>query len=112
MSRRCAPACTLEELIAFLDFACLRGGEDDTDLQRIETERRKVQIMTMHAAKGLEFPVVFLAGGFTEKAGGKGYPSYTTHEWARVCLRQEQRGETPGSGRSRCRTIAACITWR
>jgi len=69
---------TLEDLIAFLDNRCVRGGDDETDLQRIETERRKVQIMTMHAAKGLEFPVVFLAGGFTAGAGGKGCPSYTT----------------------------------
>src|SRR5262249_39556595 len=40
---------------------------DDQDFQPIETERPKVRIMTVHASKGLEFPVVFLAGGFTEK---------------------------------------------
>src|SRR5262249_49051844 len=34
----------------------------------IETEKPKVRIMTVHASKGLEFPVVFLAGGFTDKA--------------------------------------------
>ena len=34
------------------------------NVQRIESERRAVQVMTMHKAKGLEAPVVFLAGGF------------------------------------------------
>ncbi|MCG8570521.1 MAG: UvrD-helicase domain-containing protein, partial [Spirochaetes bacterium] len=38
---------------------------DHPDLHRLETEDHKVQIMTIHASKGLEFPVVFLAGGFT-----------------------------------------------
>jgi exodeoxyribonuclease V beta subunit len=48
---------------------CRHGSIDigeDRDLQRLETERPKVQIMTMHQAKGLEFPVVFVAGGFTD----------------------------------------------
>jgi len=39
---------------------------DEENRFRIETERPKVQIMTMHAAKGLEFPVVFVGGGFTK----------------------------------------------
>jgi exodeoxyribonuclease V beta subunit len=34
------------------------------NIQRIESERRSVQIMTMHKAKGLEAAVVFVAGGF------------------------------------------------
>lgn len=37
--------------------------EKDAGLQRMESERSKVQIMTMHVSKGLEFPVVFIAGG-------------------------------------------------
>jgi exodeoxyribonuclease V beta subunit len=35
------------------------------NVQRLESERRSVQIMTIHKAKGLEAAVVFLAGGAT-----------------------------------------------
>jgi exodeoxyribonuclease V beta subunit len=42
-------------------------AESDTDIHEIETEQHKVQIMTMHQAKGLQFPVVFIAGGLTQK---------------------------------------------
>ncbi len=44
-------------LTAFLTHAALEAGEG----QAAEGER-SVQLMTLHAAKGLEFPVVFLAG--------------------------------------------------
>ncbi|HEV3079662.1 MAG TPA: UvrD-helicase domain-containing protein [Gemmataceae bacterium] len=43
-----------------------RSSEDDNNIQPVETEQPRVQIMTLHASKGLEFPVVFLAGGFTQ----------------------------------------------
>jgi exodeoxyribonuclease V beta subunit len=39
---------------------------EDADLHQIETEDLKVQIMTMHVAKGLEFPIVFVFGGLTQ----------------------------------------------
>ncbi|NCC60966.1 MAG: hypothetical protein EOM12_08480 [Verrucomicrobiae bacterium] len=37
----------------------------DADLHRLESEHPKVQIMTMHASKGLQFPIVFIADGFS-----------------------------------------------
>ena len=42
------------------------GTQDDADIHQIETEAKKVQIMTMHVSKGLQFPVVFIAGGLTQ----------------------------------------------
>ncbi len=40
--------------------------DGEADIHQIETEARKVQIMTMHVSKGLQFPVVFVAGGLTQ----------------------------------------------
>jgi len=49
--------------LAFYRRAVARGGDDgdqDENLVRLENERNRVQIMTLHKAKGLEFPVVML----------------------------------------------------
>jgi DNA helicase-2/ATP-dependent DNA helicase PcrA len=46
-----------QALTAFLAHASLEGGEMQAD-----EHERCVKLMTMHAAKGLEFPLVFLAG--------------------------------------------------
>jgi exodeoxyribonuclease V beta subunit len=65
----------LSGVIDLLEQRRRRPEDDDSDLQPIETERGKVRIMTIHAAKGLEFPVVFLAGGFTQTPAS-GYRTY------------------------------------
>jgi len=36
--------------------------DDPKNLQRLETEQRKVNILTLHGSKGLQFPIVFIAG--------------------------------------------------
>lgn len=54
---------------------CMHGYaqlSEEADIQRLESERSNVQIMTMHVSKGLEFPVVFVAGGFS----GPFWPRY------------------------------------
>ncbi len=49
-------------------------AEGGVDLHQIETEDEKVKIMTMHVAKGLEFPIVFVCGGITQPGhSGNGY---------------------------------------
>ncbi|MGH8043544.1 MAG: 3'-5' exonuclease, partial [Stenotrophomonas sp.] len=48
---------TMSELVAFLSYASLEAGEGQA-----QAGEEGVQLMTLHSAKGLEFPLVFLAG--------------------------------------------------
>ncbi len=47
----------MDELVAFLAYAALEAGEGQA-----QANEDGVQLMTLHSAKGLEFPLVFLAG--------------------------------------------------
>ena len=49
------------------------------DIQRLETDREAVQILTMHKAKGLEAEVVFIGGGFGNPGGGSGIKTSIYH---------------------------------
>ena len=67
------------DLLGLLDWlkehrAQRDGGE--ADLQPVEAGRPKVKIMTIHASKGLEFPIVFLAGGFTQGRNSGAFSVY------------------------------------
>jgi len=59
----------IEELRMAIDNQLLTAGKDE-NVQRLETDREAVQILTMHKAKGLEAEVVFIAGGFSDIRGG------------------------------------------
>ena len=48
-------------LRGFLDAVAL-GGRDDLDDKEQELERNAVALMTLHSAKGLEFPYVYMVG--------------------------------------------------
>jgi exodeoxyribonuclease V beta subunit len=58
--------CSLRELVttlqAYIDGRRSPPG-DNPGVQRLESDQPAVQIMTMHKSKGLEAPVVFVAGG-------------------------------------------------
>ena len=53
----------ISRLAQYVDGEGSPGGHEG-DLQRLETDEQAVQIMTMHKAKGLSAPVVFIYGGF------------------------------------------------
>ncbi len=54
----------------------LAGG----DVQRLESDREAVQLLTMHKSKGLEAAVVFVAGGFTRGGGGDAFEPVVVHD--------------------------------
>lgn len=51
---------SLESLVIWLERRITSESEDETALLRLETDENAVQISTIHASKGLEYPVVFL----------------------------------------------------
>ncbi|MFB5651367.1 UvrD-helicase domain-containing protein [Leptospira wolffii] len=53
----------LSELVSYLESE-IASDKDDDYLER-DSEEDRVRILTMHLSKGLEFPIVFLFGGFT-----------------------------------------------
>ncbi|MDP9000524.1 MAG: UvrD-helicase domain-containing protein [Myxococcota bacterium] len=63
---------TLRDLVRELS-GLITGSRLPLDLegnvQRLESERRAVQIMTIHKSKGLEAPIVFVVGGFSHQRG-------------------------------------------
>lgn len=70
--------CGLTELVALLDgyiAGTRKPPAEDGDVQRLESDRDAVQIMSIHKSKGLEAEVVFLFGKFTS------FPSDGTHEY-------------------------------
>jgi len=55
------PTTAHERLRLFLNHLLLQANEDEKDDSK-DSEKDQVTLMTLHASKGLEFPVVFLAG--------------------------------------------------
>jgi exodeoxyribonuclease V beta subunit len=71
---------SLRELVLFLGGLMdeTRATPDvDAGVQRLESERCAVQVMTVHKSKGLEAPIVFLAGGWQN---GRSSSVHVCHE--------------------------------
>ena len=63
-----AAGCDLADLIATLTAYIQETRQppgEDGNVQRLESDRAAVQIMTIHKSKGLEAAVVFLYGGYS-----------------------------------------------
>src|SRR5439155_22298521 len=77
--RRASFADLITVLDSWIEGRALPAGVDG-NVQRLESERKAVQIMTVHKAKGLEADVVFLYGGFYRYGGGEGDPIEVWHD--------------------------------
>ncbi|MDT8297818.1 MAG: UvrD-helicase domain-containing protein, partial [Spirochaetaceae bacterium] len=64
-------------ILAWLTESAEKPESDDgEEAVRLETESPAVRVMTMHAAKGLEFPLVFLHGGFDGRSTRRDRPDF------------------------------------
>ena len=74
-AQRLGPQGQLDWLRAAIAHA---DGEDETQQPRLESDAGRVQILTLHASKGLEFPLVFLP--FVAIGRGNGHkPDFVTY---------------------------------
>ncbi|MGY1714209.1 UvrD-helicase domain-containing protein [Geodermatophilus sp. SYSU D01106] len=59
-----------------------RYDQDEERARRLDTDAAAVQIVTVHASKGLEFPVVFVPFGWDPAGGGNGQKLPRLHDAA------------------------------
>jgi exodeoxyribonuclease V beta subunit len=81
-----------EELYTLFSKNVMNPSEGEENLLRLDKDSQAVQVMTMHASKGLEFPVVFFAGALKKDLkssssdmynfvhGGKRYYDFLKYE--------------------------------
>ncbi len=69
-ARTARPLGDVARRLAALCAGLTAPSPEEGDVERIESDRDAVQIMTMHKSKGLEADVVFVYGGFSPVRGG------------------------------------------
>ena len=82
-ARRHASLPELADLLGAFMRGTQKPPSREGDLQRLETDKDAVQILTVHKAKGLEAAVVFVYGGTGES---KAKPVHVLHEGGRRVL--------------------------
>ena len=90
-----------KHLIDFLDYQKLINSVDE-----VETETDKITLMTVHAAKGQEFPVVFIMG-LEDETFPLGRPNELLDE-----IEEERRLFYVGITRARTRLYLTSVTYR
>lgn len=78
---------SLDELIDYVQDAAYNS---DQDLMRQKREKAGVSIMTIHASKGLQFPVVFSALQYTDKSATPDLLRYQSGEGMRLSLNRDR----------------------
>jgi exodeoxyribonuclease V beta subunit len=95
---------SIEEICDLLNSLMSGGGSahESHNIQKIDLEQPGVQLLTIHASKGLQFRIVFIAGGFTYGAvpdvwtyhdGGKKVFDLVQKPSAREAYEREASGE-------------------
>ena len=90
-----------KHLIEFLDYQKLINSVDE-----VETETDKITLMTVHAAKGQEFPIVFIMG-LEDETFPLGRPNELLDE-----IEEERRLFYVGITRARTRLYLTSVTYR
>ncbi|HPX60900.1 MAG TPA: exodeoxyribonuclease V subunit beta [Deltaproteobacteria bacterium] len=67
---------SLAGCIDWLESRINRRQEDDTALLRLETDSQAVRIVTIHASKGLQYPIVFIPFAWDAPPLSKGDPLF------------------------------------
>ena len=102
------------DLLGLLDWIRQRGDQrdpGDPDQQPADMGSAKVKIMTIHASKGLEFPIVFLAGGFTQRQLGGSFASYRDDQGRNVFdLLGDNEGKSVSRSNGTPSSAACCMS--
>ncbi len=72
LQRISRPRPGMEELVRWLADEIRLAGKHEEALLRLESDEHLVKVVTVHASKGLEYPVVYLPFPWAEGSGRKG----------------------------------------